>query len=165
MIRYIIKRLLMMIPIMIGVSLFLFFLLALAPGDVAMIALGSEATEEQLEMFREQNGLNDPLIIQYFNYMLNVVKGDLGTSYMTKQSVSSMIAERAGNSMTLAFVSYALTIVISMPLGVSMAVKQNSFYDNFMRVVTIIFTSMPLFAAVVSAKIISLSSIKYGVVI
>ena len=145
MIRYIAQRLLMVIPIMIGVSLFLFLLLALSPGDPALIALGVEATEEQLELFREQNGLNAPLIIQYINYLWNAAKGDLGTSYITKQSVSSMIAERAGNSMTLAFISYALTIAVSMPLGVSMAIKQNSFYDNFMRVVTIIFTSMPNF--------------------
>jgi len=135
----------MMIPIMIGVSAFLFFLLALAPGDPALISLGTEATEEQLELFRAQYGLDKPLIIQYFNYMLGVAQGDLGVSYHTKQAVSSMIAERAGNSMTLSFASYALTIIISMPLGVSMAIKQNSFYDSFMRVVTIVFTSMPQF--------------------
>jgi len=145
MIRYIVKRLLMIIPVMIGVSLFLFLLLSLTPGDPALVAMGPGATEEQLEMFREQTGLNQPLIMQYINYMLNVVRGDLGTSYTTRQSVSSMIAVRAPNTLTLSGVAMSLTMVIAVILGTSMAVKQNSFYDNLMRVLTIILTSMPQF--------------------
>lgn len=145
MIRYIIKRLIMMIPIMIGVTLFLFLLLSLTPGDPAKIALGSTATEEQLELFREQNGLNDPLIMQYINYMLKAVTGDLGTSFLTRQSVNSMIATRAPTTLFLSFASMALTIIVALFLGIAMAIKQNSFFDNFMRVVTVIFTSMPQF--------------------
>jgi peptide/nickel transport system permease protein len=145
MIRYIIKRLIMMIPIMIGVTLFLFLLLSLTPGDPAKIALGSTATEEQLELFREQNGLNDPLIVQYVNYMLKAVTGDLGTSFLTRQSVNSMIATRAPTTLFLSFASMAVTIIVALFLGIAMAVKQNSFFDNFMRVLTVIFTSMPQF--------------------
>lgn len=145
MIRYIIQRLLMMIPILIGVTLFLFLLLTLTPGDPAVIALGSDAQPEQLALFREQNGLNDPLLIQYVKYMLKVVTGDLGTSYLTRQSVNSMIAIRAPTTLFLSFTSMFLAIGVSMPLGIRMAVKQNSFFDNSMRVLTIIFTSMPAF--------------------
>ena len=145
MVRYIIKRLLMMIPIMIGVSLFLFLLLSLTPGDPAHVALGADATEEQLEMFREQNGLNKPLLVQYINYMLKAIRGDLGISYTTRQTVSSMIAIRAPTSISLSLAGMFVTIIVSLFLGVAMAVKQNTLFDNVMRVVTVIFTSMPQF--------------------
>ena len=143
MLRYILSRLVMIIPILIGVSFLLFMLLTLAPGDPAQIALGTDATEEQLELFREQNGLNAPPLIQYFNYMKKAVTGDFGISYITKQNVNSMIALRVGNTLILAFSSLIVILIISMPLGISMAVKQNSVFDNVMRVVTIITTSMP----------------------
>jgi peptide/nickel transport system permease protein len=130
---------------MIRVRFFVFMILSLTPGDPAVIALGSDATEEQLELFREQNGLNAPIIIQYLNYMKAAVTGDLGTSYITRQSVSEMISVRAPTTLTLAFSSMILTVIISLPLGVIMAVKQNSVFDNIMRVITIIFTSMPQF--------------------
>jgi len=130
---------------MIGVSLFLFLLLSLTPGDPALVAMGPGATEDQLEMFREQNGLNDPLVVQYFSYMISAAKGDLGISYTTRQTVSSMIAVRAPNTLTLSGIAMSLTMIIAVILGVSMAVNQNSFYDNLMRVLTIILTSMPQF--------------------
>jgi len=145
MITYIIKRLLMVIPIMIGVTLLLFFLLSLAPGDPARIAVGSQATDEQIEMFRVQNGLDKPLAIQYINYMIKVVQGNLGISYLTRQTVNSMIADRVGNTLFLSFSSMATTIIVALFLGIAMAIKQNSGFDNTMRVVTVILTSMPQF--------------------
>ena len=135
----------MIIPILIGVTLFVFLILSLTPGDPAKVALGADATKEQLDLFRRQNGLDAPVIVQYFNYMIKAVTGDLGTSYITRQTVSSMIGIRAPTTLFLAFSSMFLTILVSMPLGVRMAVKQNSFFDNFMRVLTIVFTSMPQF--------------------
>ena len=145
MVRYVIKRVIMIIPIMIGVTFFLFMLLTLTPGDAALIVLGTTATEEQIELFREQNGLNDPAMVQYVNYMAKVVRGDLGVSFNTRQSVNSMIAVRAPTTLFLSLSSMILTIIIAMPLGIAMAVKQNSFFDNLMRVLTIILTSMPVF--------------------
>ena len=145
MIRYVIKRVIMIIPIMIGVTFFLFMLLTLTPGDAALIVLGTNATEDQIQMFRDQNGLNDPALVQYVNYMVKVVTGDLGTSFNTRQSVNYMIATRAPTTLSLSLSSMVLTIAIAMPLGVFMAVKQNSLFDNSMRVVTIVLTSMPLF--------------------
>ena len=145
MIKYVLIRLIMVVPIMIGVSLFLFLLLSLTPGDPALVALGAEATEEQFEMFREQHGLNYPLLVQYVNYMLNAARGDLGISFATRQSVTSMIAIRAPISLTLSGAGMLTTIVVSLFLGIAMAVKQNSFFDNFFRVVTVILSSMPQF--------------------
>lgn len=94
--KYIIKRVFMLIPILIGVTLLVFILLSFTPGDTARLVLGSTATEEQLEMFREEHGLNDPLLVQYAEYMLGVVRGNLGTSYATRQAVSDMIGARVG---------------------------------------------------------------------
>lgn len=149
-----------MVPILIGVTLLVFFLLSFTPGDPARVALGSTATEEQLELFREQNGLNDPLIVQYFDYMKKAVTGDLGTSYTTRQSVTSMIEVRIGNTLFLSFSSMALTIVVALFLGIAMAVRQNTFFDNFMRVFTLIFTSMPEFW--LAMILIMLFSVKLG---
>ncbi len=145
MIRFTVKRLLMMIPILIGVSVLVFGLLSFTPGDPAQIAIGSGATEEQLELFREQNGLNDPLIVQYFNYMLGFVRGNLGVSYQTKLTVGSMIASRVGTTLFLSFSSMFITVIVALLLGIGMAVKQNSVFDNIMRVLTIAFSSMPQF--------------------
>ena len=145
MVRYFLKRLVMIIPILIGVTLLIFLLLSLTPGDPANIALGSGATEEQLDLFRIQTGLDKPLVVQYLSYMGKAVTGDLGTSYLTRQSVSSMISVRVGNTLFLSFTSMALTIIVALFLGIAMAVKQNSLFDNSMRVITIILTSMPQF--------------------
>jgi len=145
MLQYVIKRLLMVIPILVGVTLFLFILLNLTPGDPAEIALGSGATPEEIQMYRVQNGLDRPLAIQYLDYVSKAFIGNLGISLRTRQSVSSMIAARVGNTLFLSLTSMAITILIALVLGTSMAVKQNSFYDNFMRVITIILTCMPQF--------------------
>jgi len=136
----------MIIPMLIGVTIFLFFLLAMTPGDPAEIALGGSSTPEQMELFRQQHGLDRPLPIQYLNYMKGVVlRGDLGTSLFTRQPVTTMIAERVGVTLFLSLTSLALTIVIALFLGIAMAIKQNSFFDNFMRVATVVLTSMPQF--------------------
>jgi len=142
------------------VTIILFVLLQLTPGDPAQIALGSGALEEQLELFREQNGLNDPLVLQYLTYMRKAITGDLGYSYMTRQPVSTMIAVRVGNTLFLSFSSMLFTIIVALFLGIAMAIKQNSFFDNFMRVITVIFTSMPQFW--LALMMILLISVKLG---
>ena len=145
MVRFIVKRLLMMIPILLGVTLLIFFVLALTPGDPANIVLGPGASAEELELFRKQTGLDKPLFEQYINYMAKAVTGDLGISYHNRQTVGSMISVRVGNTLFLSFTSMALTIIVALFLGIAMAVKQNSFFDNFMRVFTVVLTSMPQF--------------------
>ena len=145
MVRYVIKRLIMIIPILIGVTLLLFILLAMTPGDPAVIAIGPGAQEEQIELFKIQNGLDKPLYVQYVTYMAKAVTGNLGVSYTSRQTVSSMISVRVGATLFLSLTSMAITIIVALFLGIAMAVKQNSIFDNFMRVLTIIFTSMPQF--------------------
>lgn len=107
--------------------------------------LGVGAKPEELEMMREQLGLNDPMIVQYLRYMGNVLKGDFGTSYTTKQPVSEMIKIRLPNTLLLSFGSIFLIFIIAIPLGILLAVKQNSVFDNVMRVVTLLLAAMPGF--------------------
>ncbi|GED71881.1 peptide ABC transporter permease [Brevibacillus reuszeri] len=143
--RYILKRLLQMIPIVIGVSVIVFLLLSLSPGDPAKMILGLNAKEEELSMMREQLGLNDPIPVQYFHYMKNVLVGDFGTSYSTKQSVIEMIGVRLPPTLILSFGSLLTILIVAIPLGIALAVKQNSHFDNIMRVVSLFFAAMPGF--------------------
>ena len=94
MFKYICKRILMMIPTLLGVILILNIILTLAPGDPARLILGNDATTEQLEEFREEHGLNDPFLVRYLTYVGNLLKGDMGTSYRTGKTVFQMVMSR-----------------------------------------------------------------------
>lgn len=143
--KYIFKRILQMIPILIGVSLFVFMLLYFSPGDPAQLILGMNAKPEDLNLMREQLGLNDPVIVQYINYMKKLLTGDFGTSYSTSQSVIDMIAIRLPNTLILSFGSLFAIMIVSIPLGIALATRQNSMFDNVMRVVSLILAAMPGF--------------------
>ena len=121
--KYILKRLLMMIPVLLGVTFIVFFILNLSPGDPAAMILGDQASEEALEMKREELGLNDPLLVRYGRYVVNMVQGDLGTSYKNDLSVWDQVMERFPNS----------------------AKKQYSAVDNVSMVLSLIGVSMPNF--------------------
>ena len=82
--KYIIRRILFLIPVLLGVSFIVFSLLYITPGDPARIVLGDQATEEAVQEFRNKEGLNDPFLVQYGRYVLNALKGDIGRSYMTR---------------------------------------------------------------------------------
>lgn len=94
MIKYILKRIVQVIPVLLGVSIIVFLMLSLSPGDPARLALGMNAKPEQIEAFNHENGLDQPVLVQYVNYMKGLVTGNLGVSYTTKQSVAKMIAVR-----------------------------------------------------------------------
>ena len=145
MILYIIKRLLQMIPIVLGVSLIVFLMMSLSPGDPARMILGLTAEEAAVEQLREELGLNEPLVVQYFNYISRAVVGDFGTSFTTRQSVSEMIAIRLPATLILSFGSLFVIMAVAVPLGIALAVKQNSLFDNVMRVVSLIMAAMPGF--------------------
>lgn len=145
MIKYVIKRLFMIIPIVIGVSILVFAMLSFAPGDPARLALGVNATQEQLQQFREDHGLDDPYPVQYLNYVKKAVRGDLGQSYISKQQISNMVRIRLPNTLRLSFTGVFLIVIVQIPLGIALAVKQNSIFDNVMRIVTLILASMPEF--------------------
>lgn len=141
MIKYILKRIVQVIPVLLGVSIIVFLMLSLSPGDPARLALGMNAKPEQIEAFNHENGLDQPVLVQYVNYMKGLVTGNLGVSYTTKQSVAKMIAVRLPATCILAFGSLVLTYLIAIPLGILLAVKQNTFFDDAFRVVALIVPS------------------------
>jgi peptide/nickel transport system permease protein len=143
--RYFLTRLLHVIPVLIATTLLVFALLSLSPSDPAQLILGMGAKPEQLEMMREQLGLNDPLLVRYARYMGGAVTGDLGMSYSTNRPVAELIGARLPNTLILAFGSLLLVLIVAIPLGIALAVRQNSLFDNVMRVVTLLTAAMPSF--------------------
>lgn len=145
MLKYILKRILVMIPVLIGITLLVFMIMQLAPGDPARLILGENANTEEVNKLREEMGLNDPALVQYGKYMLNLFHGDLGTSYITKRPVAAEVAARFPYTLKLALVSAVVSIVIAIPLGIVAAVRQNTAFDNVSMVISLIGISMPAF--------------------
>ncbi|MBR3240134.1 MAG: ABC transporter permease [Oscillospiraceae bacterium] len=145
MFKYILKRLVMLIPIILGISFLIFFVMSLSPGDPARIILGEYATQEDVEALREEMGLNDSLIVQYARYIFKAIRGDLGTSYQTGQPVIREILERFPFTFKLAIGAVMIAVVLGIPIGIISAVKQYSWIDNLSMVVSMILTSMPGF--------------------
>ncbi|MBN2659571.1 MAG: ABC transporter permease [Spirochaetales bacterium] len=145
MIKYVIRRLMMLFPVMVGVIFLVFFIISLTPGDVATIILGDGATEERIKDLREELGLDDPLIVQYGNYMIDLVQGDMGKSYSTGLSVAGEIKQRFPNTFKLTITAIFLSVLISIPIGVISATRQYSIFDNIGMIVALIGISMPSF--------------------
>lgn len=144
--KFIFKRLLMMIPVLLGVTLVVFTIMYFTPGDPASIILGDMATEEDRALFNEQNGLNGSFVEQYFTYMKKViVEGDLGTSYTTKLSVTSEILSRFPTTFKLAGISIVLACVIGIVCGIISATRQYSLFDHIATGASLIGVSLPNF--------------------
>lgn len=160
MLKFIAKRLLALIPVLIGVTLIVFLILSLAPGDPAGVILGEQATPEQLAELREKMGLNDPVLVQYGRYMVNLFQGDMGTSYKTKNQVSTEIFSRLPNTAKLAGAATLVSILFALPLGVIAAVKQNTWIDGVSMFIALLGVSMPVFW--LALLMILLFSLKLG---
>ncbi|MGL4738113.1 MAG: ABC transporter permease [Cellulosilyticaceae bacterium] len=145
MIKYIIKRLLQLIPVLLGVSIIIFFIMRVLSPDPAPIVLGQHATEEKMEEWREANGLNDPIVTQYLEYMKGVLQGDFGESYYTKTPVSKEIFSRFPATIELALCAIVIASVVGILLGVISAVKKNSILDHVSMVTALVGVSMPIF--------------------
>lgn len=143
--KYILRRLLMMIPVMLGVTFLVYFIVSLTPGDVAANILGIGATEEAIIELTEEMGLDDPIIVQYGRYMGDLLTGDMGTSYATGKAVSSEISQRFPNTLKLTISAIFLSVLISIPIGVVSATKQYSIFDNVGMVIALVGISMPSF--------------------
>lgn len=147
--KYLFKKLIHSIPILIGVSIISFTLGVLAPGDPALQILSmdgiNQPTGTELFNLREEMGLNDPLPIQYGNWVKKAITCDLGKSYISGTPVFDELVRRIPVTFSIAIFSVILAILIGIPLGVIMAVKNNSFFDNIGRIIALIFISIPGF--------------------
>lgn len=143
--KYIFKRILMMIPVVIGVSLLVFMVLKMTPGDPARVVAGAEADEATVAQIREELGLNKPVLQQYVDYMAGMLHGDMGNSYTTGKPVFSEILSRMPTTFTLAFAGVLVAVLIGIPLGIISATKQYSILDNISTLLALTGVAMPNF--------------------
>ncbi|MFC6152335.1 ABC transporter permease [Nocardioides yefusunii] len=145
MLKMTVSRLLSAIPVLLLVSIVAFTLLRLAPGDPALLSVGLEAPPEALAKARADMHLDDSILVQYWTWLTDMLRGDLGTSYSDKAPVTEAISDRLGVTMQLALMALALIVVIGIPLGVVSALRANGFVDQVIRVVSLAGISVPNF--------------------
>ena len=143
--RYVLKRLVMLIPVLIGVTFLVYFIISLSPGDTAAMLAGEDADAATIEALRHELGLDQPVIVQYARYMLNLLQGDMGNSYKTGRPVTNMIVSCFPNTAKLAFWSILVAVGIALPIGIISATKQYSMFDNVGMVVALIGVATPNF--------------------
>jgi peptide/nickel transport system permease protein len=143
--RYIVQRLVLLIPVLIGISIVTFSMLRLIPGDAATVMPGEHATPEQIEAFRERMGLNEPLHIQYLRYLQSVMRGDLGRALVTKEWVIVELAQRLPATIELTLGAMFVSCTVGILAGVIAACYHNSFFDLATMVGALIGVSMPIF--------------------
>jgi len=146
---YLVRRVLVLVPTWLGISLFAFALANLAPGDPAEAILGERMEEpptpEQIEAFRERLGLNDPFLVQYGRWVAGAATGDLGTSFRTGEPVLTELASRLPTTLQLAIPAFVVAVVIALVVGVISAVHRNSWTDHLSRVAALLGDSVPSF--------------------
>ncbi len=143
--KYIIKRLLMMIPVMIGITLFIYVILSMAPGDPAALILGPDATAEQLEAKQHELGLDQSIPVRYVKYILGVLQGNFGFSWLSGFSVFDEFSSRFPTTLVLGLMALGLSVIIGVPLGMIAAIRQNKLIDHTTLVCAMLFSCLPGF--------------------
>lgn len=143
--KYILKRLLSMIPAVFVVSVVIFLIIHLTPGDPAAVMLGDQADPEAIAALREALGLNDPLPVQYLRWLGGVLQGDLGQSLYSDESMVSMLLSHLGPTLSLTVFTLAISLIVAVPLGILAARKRGALADNAISVFSMIGISMPSF--------------------
>lgn len=146
MLKYIFKRFIALIPVLIGVSFFIFSLLAMTPGDPASLVLGPDADEAAIRIFRTEQRLDDPFLVRYGRFLYKAVfEGDIGRSYSTRRPVAGEIAGVFPTTVKLASLAVLIAIVVGIPFGIISAVKQYSILDSVTMIMAMVGVSMPNF--------------------
>ena len=146
MLKYVVKRLLYAIPVFLGITFVIYLLINLAPGGpLAILASSGEMSRADLEAMKVTLGLDKPIVVRYFLWLVDLFRGDLGTSYRTSQDVAMMISQRIIPSLTLTGVGILGAIIIGIPLGIISAYKPNSIWDHISTFVAFIGASVPSF--------------------
>jgi peptide/nickel transport system permease protein len=149
--QYVARRLLLFVPSLLGASILIFVLLRLVPGDIAEIMVyqvGAESAtiqQKQVQEIRGELGLDRPIVVQYFAWLGNALRGDFGQSYVQQRPVTHIVSERFPRSLELAFLTLIVAVVWAVPLGVISAVRQNTWADYLVRIVSISGLSLPIF--------------------
>ncbi|MDR1832384.1 MAG: ABC transporter permease [Fusobacteriaceae bacterium] len=143
--RYVLKKLFAIIPTLLVVVFIVFFLMNLTPGSPAMTILGQDATPEQIEQLNHELGYDVPFIFRYFRYLIQLIQGNMGRSYVTNRPVFTEVLVRFPTTAVLAVYSMAIGVAISLPIGVVSAVKQYSILDTAGVVTAMFFACIPAF--------------------
>ncbi|MGI6586148.1 MAG: ABC transporter permease [Lutisporaceae bacterium] len=142
------KRIIKLIPVLLAITLLVFTLMYLTPGDPALAKLtsqGGTVTPELLAEERHAMGLDRPFFVRYVDWVLNILKGDLGTSYSDDQPVASKLMKALSRTLALAAASTLFSVVIAIPIGVYTAIRKDSLFDNIVRILTFTGNAMPNF--------------------
>jgi peptide/nickel transport system permease protein len=145
MLAYAVRRLLMLIPVLVGMSIITFSIVHAIPGDPARAIAGDKASAEQIEEIRKNLGLERPWYEQYADYVGDLLQGDLGTNYITKKSISEEIGPFLASTTELAIVSMLIAVFFGVNLGILAAWRQNSWFDYTAMLIALIGVSMPVF--------------------
>jgi peptide/nickel transport system permease protein len=145
MVKFVLKRILQIIPVILGITILVFFIMRMIPGDPAMVMLGQDATPEDIAILRASLGLDDNLFVQLINYIKNMLMLDFGKSIFLKDPVLVIIKETFPATLELSIVAMIISLIIAIPLGVLSAIKQNSWIDYMSMVLAQIGNSMPVF--------------------
>jgi peptide/nickel transport system permease protein len=145
MFSYTVRRLLQLIPVLIGMSIIVFSIIRAIPGDPALVILGERATPEAVQELRLQLGLDKPITIQYLSYVYNVLTGDLGSSLRTKAPIMDELGPYLMATMELTFVSIVIAVVVGVNAGIIAAWKKASWFDYIAMLIALIGVSMPIF--------------------
>ncbi|NBQ88147.1 MAG: ABC transporter permease [Betaproteobacteria bacterium] len=145
MLRFLIQRLLAVVPVLLVVSIVVFLILRLAPGDPAAVIAGNSATSQEIEQVRKQLGLDQPLVMQYGIWVGKVLQGDLGYSFYLNKPVSALIAQRIEPTLALAFGTIVLAVLIAVPLGTLAAWRLGGWLDRLLSGFSVLGFSVPVF--------------------
>jgi len=143
--RYVVRRLLLLVPVLLGVSVIIFMVLHLSPGDPAEIMLGSQATQADLDRLRAELGLTEPLYVQYVHWLGLVARGDLGRSIWMKRPVLAEVLGRFKATLVLTGAALVLSTAVGLALGIVSAIRPNSLLDRLSAVASLFGASMPVF--------------------
>lgn len=145
MLRFAVRRLLLMLPVLIGLSLLIFFWVRALPGTPVESMLGERADAQAVAQMREQLGLNDPLPLQYWRYVETIASGDLGTSIVSRRPITTEVRERFPATIELAFAAGLFAVMLGIPLGFMAAKRYGTMFDHASLVISLIGVSMPIF--------------------
>ena len=154
MLRFVVRRLLLLVPILIGLSILVFIWIRALPGGPAESLLGERATESTVREIEEQYGLDDPIYVQYFRYVENVAKGDLGTSIRSRRPVSEELQDRFPATIELALAAMLFSVVLGIPLGFLAAKRHGTIVDHSSLLVSLLGVSIPIFFLAILLKYI-----------
>lgn len=143
--QYILRRLVLTIPVVIGVSIIVFSIIRLLPGDPARALAGVQATPEYVQQVRERYGLDEPIPVQYWNFISSAARGDLGVSTFSRRPVTTELGERFPRTLVLAGLSLFLATVVGVSAGIVSATKRNSIFDNASMLAALVGVAAPVF--------------------